>query len=99
MSSIVGLINTARSNPDRAAHDIHSKLAKNYDHTELSAFNKRIDTFEVKAALDDMFNYMSKISATRELIESPALSRAAESIAKEKGLKGEKTNEKPRVIN
>ena len=92
MSSIVSLINMARSNPDRAATDVHSKLADHYSHTELSAFNKRIDTFEGVAALDDMYDYMRRISPTRELIESPALSRAAEAIAKEKGSKGDKTH-------
>ena len=99
MSSIVGLINTARSNPDRAALDIHSKLANKYESTDLFAFNKRIDTFEGVTALEDMYDYMRKISPTRELIESPALCRAAESIANEKGRKGETTHEKPRLIN
>ena len=89
----------ARSNPDRAGLDLHSKLASSYDQTQLSAFNKKIDTFEGISAFNDMYQYLRSIAPVRELIESPALSKAAESIALEKGLKGDKTHEKPRVIN
>lgn len=88
-----------RSHPERAALDFHSKLANKFEGTDLIAFNKRIDTFEGPKALDDMYYYLKSLEPTRQMIESPALTRAAEFIAKEKGLRGEFSHEKPRVIN
>lgn len=95
----VDLINFARENPERASLDLHSQLANKFEGTEMNAFGKRIETFEGAKVLDEMCHFMRKQYPTGQLVSSSALSKAAESIAQEKGYNGDVTHEAPLTIH
>lgn len=42
---IISLINAARTNPDRSGQALHDSLKPTFKGTEMTAFNKVIETF------------------------------------------------------
>lgn len=68
MHQLVGLVNQARTNPERTGVTIHNYLEHKFQDHYLNAYDKRIDTFEGIAVLHDLRNYLCSIPPAGQLV-------------------------------
>lgn len=89
---IIPLINAARTSPDRTGDSLYQNLKTQFSGNIMSAFDKKVETFEGIKGLQDLHKYLSTLAPVGNLVENPALNRAAAEIAAEKGKTGDTTH-------